>query len=254
MSSSKVIYVNDDDMLGGIFNNETKPLVSAPEHKPTNTPMTTSQQVSVEQTGGESTMTQLQGTHMKPVAPLRVPQPSMVPQQPSMVPQQPPMVPQQPPMVPQNQPVITNSHQLPVMTGGVKNENGDENEDGDDSSESSSDAGSDDDDSNKKLISNTPLSNNETPDGIDIDNDNDKDSCSDTSSICTEQLLTFDPMYIKLTKFLYTSEPDGKSGRNITQVLEGIEKQMERLATALANSTLMSASSVEETIQDEKNE
>ena len=58
-------------------------------------------------------------------------------------------------------------------------------------------------------------------------------------------------MYIKLTKFLYTSKPGTNTGRNITQVLEGIEKQMERLVTALKNSTLMSASSVEETSQDE---
>ena len=249
MSSSKVIYVNDDDMLGGMFNNETKPLVSAPEHKPTNTPMTTSQQVSVEQTGGGQQSIPVQETHIQPMIAQQAP---MVPQQASMVPQQASMVPQQPSMVPQNQPVITNSHQLPVMTGGVNTENGDgdENIDGDESVDGSNESSSDsesDDDSNpkKKSRSNTPLSNNETPNGNDID------SASDTSSICTEQLLTFDPMYIKLTKFLYTSKPGTNTGRNITQVLEGIEKQMEKLATALENSTLMSASSVEETNPDQ---
>lgn len=227
MSSSKVIYVNDDDMLGGMFNNETKPLVSAPEHKPTNTPMTTSQQVSVEQTDGGQQSIPVQETHIQPVIAQEA---SMVPQQPPVIQQQPPVIQQQQPsMVQENQPVITNSHQLPVMTGGGKN--------GDGSSKSSSDSGSDDDDSK------------ETPDGNDIDID--IDSASDTSSICTEQLLTFDPMYIKLTKFLYTSKPGTNTGRNITQVLEGIEKQMERLATALENSTLMSASSVEETNSDE---
>lgn len=212
MSSSKVIYVNDDDMLGGMFNNETKPLVSAPEHKPTNTPMTTSQPVSVEQTDGGQQSIPVQETHIQPA-----------------IAQQPPMVPRQPAMIPQQSPSMVQQNQQPVMTGGTK-------ENGDTSSESSSDSDEDE--------KNTPPLNTKPPDG------NDNDSSSDTSSICTDQLLTFDPMYIKLTKFLYTSEPGNNNGRNITQVLEGIEKQMERLATALVNSTLMSASSVE-TSQDE---
>ena len=62
--------------------------------------------------------------------------------------------------------------------------------------------------------------------GQNIDAD---DDTSSSSSLCTERLLSLDPMYIRLTKFLYT--PDNK--RNITQVLEGIEKKLDILITLL---------------------
>ena len=58
-------------------------------------------------------------------------------------------------------------------------------------------------------------------------NDDDDDKSSTTSSLCTERLLSLDPMYIRLTKFLYTSD----NKRNITEVLEGIEKKLELLIT-----------------------
>ena len=56
----------------------------------------------------------------------------------------------------------------------------------------------------------------------------DDESCE---SISTEKLLSLDPLYIRLTKFLYTSNPD--NNRNITEVLEGIEQKMERLITIM---------------------
>lgn len=225
MSSSKVIYVNDDDMLGGMFNNETKP-VNTPEHTPANTPEHTQMMtptISKEQTGGgESTM--------KPLTPMEVPQlPQLAPLQPVTI--------QHTAMVQQQQPATVQQNTLeamPVMTGGKKNNGNKLN--GSDSETDESDSEESEESSQKQST-------------LKKDDDED-DSCSDTSSICTEQLLTFDPMYIKLTKFLYTSEPDGKSGRNITQVLEGIEKQMERLADALQKSTLMSMSSTETTQED----
>lgn len=221
MSSSKVIYVNDDDMLGGMFNNETKPL-NTQEPAPANTAMMTPQ-TSVEQTGGgESTM--------KPITPMEVPQ--LAPLQPVTI-QHTDMVQQQPATIQHN-----TLEAMPVMTGG-KEENNDDNANDGNANDGNAD--------NDLSESETDESDLEELSKVNKDDDNDEDSCSDTSSICTEQLLTFDPMYIKLTKFLYTSGHDGKSGRNITQVLEGIEKQMERLADALQKSTLMSASSTETT-------
>ena len=238
MSSSKVIYVNDDDMLGGMFNNETKP-VNTPEHAQMMTPT-----VSNEQTGGgESTM--------KPLTPMEVPQ--LAPLQPVTI--------QHTAMVQQQQPATVQQNTLeamPVMTGGKKrNDNGDGNavndgnaaNDGNDNELNGSESESETDESDTEEQSQKQPSQQQGPSTVKKDDDDD-DSCSDTSSICTEQLLTFDPMYIKLTKFLYTSEPDGKYGRNITQVLEGIEKQMERLANALQKSTLMSMSSTETTQEE----
>lgn len=221
MSSSKVIYVNDDDMLGGMFNNETKP-VNTPEHTPEHTQMMTPT-ISKEQTGGgESTM--------KPPTPMEVTQ--LAPLQPVTI--------QHTAMVQQQQPTTVQHNTLeaiPVMTGGKKkkkkkNDNADDDNDNEESESESETDESDTEESSQKQ-----------------DKKDDDDSCSDTSSICTEQLLTFDPMYIKLTKFLYTS--DGTYGRNITQVLEGIEKQMERLADALQKSTLMSMSSTETNREEE---
>ena len=52
-------------------------------------------------------------------------------------------------------------------------------------------------------------------------------------------------MYIRLTKFLYTSGEEGNSGRNITQVLEGIEKQMERLINTLEKSPIVNQTKAE---------
>ena len=225
MSSSKVIYVNDDDMLGGMFNNETKP-VNTPEHIPEHTQMMTPT-ISKEQTGGgESTMKSLTPMEVQQLAPLQ------------------PVTIQHTAMVQQQQPTTVQHNtleEMPVMTGGKDTNNaGNADELNESESESETD----------ESYTEKPSQQQQDPSTVKKDDDDD-DSCSDTSSICTEQLLTFDPMYIKLTKFLYTSEPDGKYGRNITQVLEGIEKQMERLVNALQKSTLMSMSSAE-TTQDEE--
>ena len=225
MSSSKVIYVNDDDMLGGMFNNETKP-VNTPEHTQMMTPT-----ISKEQTGGgESTM--------KPLTQMEVPQ--LAPLQPVTI--------QHTAMVQQQQPATVQQNTLeamPVMTGGKDTNNAADDGNADELNGSESET----DESDTGEPSQQQPSQQQEQSTVNKDDDDD-DSCSDTSSICTEQLLTFDPMYIKLTKFLYTSEPDGKSGRNITQVLEGIEKQMERLADALQKSTLMSMSSTETTQEE----
>jgi hypothetical protein len=75
----------------------------------------------------------------------------------------------------------------------------------------------------KNPLSDQIKKNNET-------DDEDIRSQSSDSSLCTERLLSVDPMYIRLTKFLYT--PDKK--RNITEVLEGIEKKLELLITLFA--------------------
>ena len=201
MSSSKVIYVNDDDMIGGMFNNETKP-VNTPEHTPEHTQMMTPT-ISEQTGGGESTM--------KPLTPMVVPQ--LAPLQPVTI--------QHTAMVQQQQPTTVQQNTLeamPVMTGGKKKK---KNDNADDDNAAN--------DSNADELNESESWTDESDTGESSQHDDD----SDTSSICTEQLLTFDPMYIKLTKFLYTSGPDGKSGRNITQVLEGIEKQMEKLADAL---------------------
>ena len=64
---------------------------------------------------------------------------------------------------------------------------------------------------------------------VDVDDDEDDDSNSSSSSLCTERLLSLDPMYIRLTKFLYTNDKK----RNITEVLEGIENKLEVLITLL---------------------
>lgn len=56
----------------------------------------------------------------------------------------------------------------------------------------------------------------------------DDESCE---SISTEKLLSLDPLYIRLTKFLYTSKSE--KSRNITEVLEGIEEKMDRLITIM---------------------
>lgn len=215
MSSSKVIYVNDDDMIGGMFNNETKP-VNTPEHTPEHTQMMTPT-ISEQTGGGESTM--------KPLTPMVVPQ--LAPLQPVTI--------QHTAMVQQQQPTTVQQNTLeamPVMTGGKKKKKK-KNDNADDDNAAN--------DSNADELNESESWTDESDTGESSQHDDD----SDTSSICTEQLLTFDPMYIKLTKFLYTSGPDGKSGRNITQVLEGIEKQMEKLADALQKSTLMSMSSTE---------
>ena len=211
MSSSKVIYVNDDDMLGGMFNNDTKP-VNTPETEITPTMTST---VHVKQFDDREESMTLQEVPMQPVT---------TTQQVPMAPQPQPALTQQPALV---QPVITSSHQQPVMTGGNPEK------------EYTSDSESDDDDTEAEMQTDPSMQNTSIHENNDKDDNKDEDSSSDTSSICTEQLLTFDPMYIKLTKFLYTSDRNGQSGRNITQVLEGIEKQMKRLADALQKSALI---------------
>jgi len=242
MSSSKVIYVNDDDMLGGMFNNETKP-VNTPEHTPVMTPT-----ISNEQTGGGELT-------MKPLTPMEVPQ-LAAPVTLQSTPVVQPVTIQHTAMVQQQQPTTVQHNTLeamPVMTGGKKQNNAADNGNADNvNADDLNGSGSETDDSDQEEHTSEEQdpSPQQDPSKVITKDDDDDESCSDTSSICTEQLLTFDPMYIKLTKFLYTSEPDGKSGRNITQVLEGIEKQMERLADALQKSTLMSMSSTETTQEE----
>ena len=107
MSSSKVIYVNDDDMLGGMFNNETKP-VNTPEHTQMMTPT-----ISKEQTGGgESTMKVPQ---LAPLQPVTIQHTAMVQQQ-------------QPATVQQN-----TLEAMPVMTGGKDTNNAADDGNADDS-------------------------------------------------------------------------------------------------------------------------
>lgn len=210
MSSSKVIYVNDDDMLGGMFNNDTKP-VNTPETEITPTMTST---VHVKQFDDREESMTLQEVPMQPV---NTTQQVPMAQQPALT--------QQPALVQQNT-FVGSNHQQPVMTGGKQ------------AKESTSDSESDDD-TEAEMQTDPSMQNTSIHENNDKDDNKDEDSSSDTSSICTEQLLTFDPMYIKLTKFLYTSDRNGQSGRNITQVLEGIEKQMERLADALQKSALI---------------
>ena len=214
MSSSKVIYVNDDDMLGGMFNNETKP---------SNTQETTSEhtqatsQLSVEQSGGKPFVS-IQAPYLQPLIPRQVPMDT--PSQPMMGQQN---------QVITNEPIISNQQQ-PIMSGGKEaREEAREEAKEEAKEEAREEANITDDDDND----------DDDDNGKDIANNDDNNSCSDASSICTDQLLTFDPMYIKLTKFLYTSGHDGNPGKNITQVLEGIEKQMERLTDALLKSAMM---------------
>jgi hypothetical protein len=54
-----------------------------------------------------------------------------------------------------------------------------------------------------------------------LDDDDDDD---DNSSICTDNILKVDPIYIKLSKFLQTSE-----GENVCNILEKILHQLEKL-------------------------
>lgn len=54
-----------------------------------------------------------------------------------------------------------------------------------------------------------------------LDDDDDDD---DNSSICTDNILKVDPIYIKLSKFLQTAE-----GENVCNILEKILHQLEKL-------------------------
>ena len=209
MSSSKVIYVNDDDMLGGMFNNETKP---SNTQETTSEPTQATSQLSVEQSGGKPFVS-IQAPYLQPLIPRQVPMDT--PSQPMMGQQN---------QVITNEPIISNQQQ-PIMGGGKKAREEAREEAKEEAREEANITDDDDEDDDDN--------------GKDIVNNDDNNSCSDASSICTDQLLTFDPMYIKLTKFLYTSGHDGNPGKNITQVLEGIEKQMERLTDALLKSAMI---------------
>ena len=54
--------------------------------------------------------------------------------------------------------------------------------------------------------------------------DDDDDDDDDNSSICTDNILKVDPIYIKLSKFLQTAE-----GENVCNILEKILHQLEEL-------------------------
>lgn len=58
---------------------------------------------------------------------------------------------------------------------------------------------------------------------------------SETSSVSTNQILSIDPLYLRLTKFLQTDD-----GTSVAQTLKDIHKELVSLNTALSNTSIRS--------------
>lgn len=58
---------------------------------------------------------------------------------------------------------------------------------------------------------------------------------SETSSVSTNQILSIDPLYLRLTKFLQTDD-----GTSVAQTLKDIHKELLSLNTALSNTNIRS--------------